>query len=247
MRLTILGSSSSGNCYCLTTNDGEQLIIEAGINYKKVLQNTNFNKNVSGLLVTHEHGDHAKFIRDFAKGGIEIFCTKGTAEATGIVNYFNLKTISHNCFFNAGTFTILPFNIVHDAKEPVGFIINHMESGKILFLTDTRFCKSKFPAVQNILIEANYCEKIIEQNLKSGALHPAVKERIERSHMPISTTLLTLERMDLSNVNNIILIHLSNKNSDAVQFKNLVEKKTGKRTNVAVPGLVVENFNIHPF
>jgi phosphoribosyl 1,2-cyclic phosphodiesterase len=55
MRLKVLGTGSSGNCYILENNQ-ESLIIEAGISFKEVKKELNFNfEKVKGLLVSHEH------------------------------------------------------------------------------------------------------------------------------------------------------------------------------------------------
>ncbi len=43
MRLQVLGSSSSGNCYLIEINNKEKLILDAGINFKIVQQEINFN------------------------------------------------------------------------------------------------------------------------------------------------------------------------------------------------------------
>ena len=59
-RLKVLGSGSSGNCYLLECKD-ESLILEAGFNYKRIKEFIGFDlSRISGLLVTHEHDDHAK-------------------------------------------------------------------------------------------------------------------------------------------------------------------------------------------
>ncbi|MFA6812950.1 MAG: hypothetical protein WCR45_07660 [Bacteroidaceae bacterium] len=56
MKLSVLGSSSKGNAYILESNDGEKLIIEAGvkmIEYKKAL---NFNmRDIRACVVSHAH------------------------------------------------------------------------------------------------------------------------------------------------------------------------------------------------
>jgi len=56
MKIKVLGSSSRGNCYLLQANNGETLIIEAGISLKDIKKGLDFNlKGVVGCLITHEH------------------------------------------------------------------------------------------------------------------------------------------------------------------------------------------------
>ena len=58
MKLIVLGSSSSGNCYILD-NGKEALIIEAGIRFQEVKKALDFNlRKVVGCVVTHAHNDH---------------------------------------------------------------------------------------------------------------------------------------------------------------------------------------------
>ena len=62
MKLVVLGSSSSGNCYVLDAGN-EALILEAGIRLNEVKKVLGFNiRKVVGCLITHQHGDHAKYI-----------------------------------------------------------------------------------------------------------------------------------------------------------------------------------------
>lgn len=55
MKLKVLGSGSSGNCYILE-NDAEALIIEAGLPFMEVKKVLNFNvRKVQGVVISHEH------------------------------------------------------------------------------------------------------------------------------------------------------------------------------------------------
>ena len=64
MKLKILGSSSSGNCYILD-NGNEALIIEAGIKLLDVKKALGWNiRKVVGCLITHQHNDHSKYIKN---------------------------------------------------------------------------------------------------------------------------------------------------------------------------------------
>lgn len=66
MYLKCLGSSSAGNCYLLTSNNGETLILDCGIPIKEIKKGLNWNvKDVVGVLCTHKHLDHSKSVKDF--------------------------------------------------------------------------------------------------------------------------------------------------------------------------------------
>ena len=64
--------SQNGNCYILE-NDKEALILDAGVRYKDVLKALDYNiSKVTGLLLTHEHGDHVKSFKDFVRSGMPV-------------------------------------------------------------------------------------------------------------------------------------------------------------------------------
>ncbi|MNL90041.1 hypothetical protein D3C87_2207830 [compost metagenome] len=65
--------------------------------------------------------------------------------------------------------------------------------------------------------------------------------------MSVETCLETLQANDLRAVNNIVLIHLSDRNSDAKVFKQRIEDATLKTVTIATAGLTIDNFNITPF
>jgi phosphoribosyl 1,2-cyclic phosphodiesterase len=66
LKLTVLGSSSKGNCYLLEYKN-KVLILDAGVKFKEVQKALNFKLDkVVGVLVTHEHMDHLKYAADFA-------------------------------------------------------------------------------------------------------------------------------------------------------------------------------------
>lgn len=55
MKLKVLGSGSSGNCYILE-NDTEALIIEAGVLFMEVKKALDFSiSKIRGVVISHEH------------------------------------------------------------------------------------------------------------------------------------------------------------------------------------------------
>ena len=131
--------------------------------------------------------------------------------------------------------------------EPLGFIINHPECGNVLFITDSFYVKDTFKNIHNIIIEANYSQEIIDERVSKGASPDFLRNRIFKSHMSLETCKKTLLANDLSKVQNIVLIHLSDGNSNAAQFQSTIEGATGKKVAVADAGIIIENFNKQAF
>ena len=238
MKLKVLGSGSAGNCYLLQ-NEKETLIIEAGLPYKTILKGLNFNlSNVVGCLVSHEHLDHSKAIKDIARNGIDVYSSEGTLVRSETMNHRG-KVIKSEEQFKVGGFTILPFQTEHDAAEPLGFLISHKDTGKILFATDTYYIQYKFNGLKHLLIECNYSKEILERNIEGG-LNSSLVKRLLKSHFSLENVKEFLRATDLSKCEDITLIHLSYGNSNSKEFKGEIERLTGKPVYIADKGLELD-------
>jgi len=242
MKLHIINSNSKGNAYILQSSTGEALLIECGVNFNEIKKALQFNlKNVVGCIVTHEHQDHCKSVTDVMAAGIDVWATELTHEAMQtrmhhracIVNKNKSATYMGNYLFKA-------FNVKHDAADPVGYLIKHDECGTVLFLTDSYYCEYNFTGLNNIIIEANYCQSILDAKLAAGTNPKFLRDRVIQSHMSLQTCKATLQAYDLSQVQNIVLIHLSDGNSDEKRFKREVEEVTGKEVFVAHHNQIID-------
>lgn len=249
MKLKTIGTGSKGNAYILETNT-EALLIECGVKISEIKKAIDFNvSKIKGCVITHEHLDHAKYANDLIKQGIDIYATTGTLKALKInTQNHRIQEFSKDINDNwnnqkIGEFTIKPFDINHDAAEPVGFLIHHPECGTTLYLTDTSYSNYIFKGLNNLIIECNYSEQIIENKLIGKEF---LRDRIIGSHMSLETLLELLKKNDLSKVNNIVLIHLSDSNSNAIEFKNIVRKTTNCNVIVSEANQTM-NFDKTPF
>jgi len=245
MKLIVLGSSSKGNCYLLQSENGKCLMIEAGIDFKKVKQAIDFKtSNVVGCLLTHSHSDHSKYAKEVLSSCIEIYTSKETKEALGLKND-KLIEVEPNIKFQIDDFGIIPFDVPHDV-QCFGYYINHNECGNVAFITDCYYVPTRFTNLNNIMIEANYDDRILKSNVKSGKISTAQYNRAIQSHFSYATCRETLLANDLRAVNNIVLIHLSDGNSNAAEFWEGIADATEKQVWVADKGMVL-SFNKFPF
>lgn len=246
MKLKVLGSSSKGNCYILE-NDSEALILEAGVKFSEVKHALNYNiKKVVGCLITHEHKDHAGKINEVLNATIPVYASAGTIQNTKIEGYRLPLVCEAGNLLTLGGFQIIPFATMHDCAEPLGFYIDHPETGRVLFATDTYYIPNTFAGLSNILIEANYRRDILDKQIENGKVSLARRNRTIRSHMSYENCLKMLLANDISKVNNIVLIHLSDSNSCASEFQQGIQRATGKTTHIADKGMII-NFNKTPF
>ena len=247
MKLRVLGSSSSGNSYLLQSTTGEVLALEAGIRFDKVKQAVNFKiDNIVGCCITHEHGDHAKYAKDFIDAYIPVYMSSGTCEALHLSPESCAHCAQPFTELRIGSFRVIPFPVQHDAAEPFGWLIQHPECGNVLFATDTYYIKYRFPKLSNILIECNYRLDLLQHNVQRRSIDHKRYARTIESHMSYETCLSTLLANNLSKVNNIVLIHLSADNSNEREFTNGIAKAICKNVIAASSGTEID-FNKTPF
>jgi len=244
MQLKVIGSSSKGNSYILKS-ETETLILECGVRFPDIKKALDFDiTNVVGCLVSHAHKDHCKSAKDVAGVGIDLYTNQPTINSFDFTSH-RLHAVESQKLFRVGSFKVFPFPLKHDV-ECFGYLIEHPDMGKMMFVTDTYFIPYKFVGLNQVLVECNYDINIANKNIENGA-PVSVRDRVLESHMEISTVVKFLQANDLTSVHNIILLHLSDGNSNAVDFKKRVEEVApGKSVTVADHNMTI-NISITPF
>lgn len=238
MELIVLGSSSSGNGYIIQSDD-EAIILDAGIHPSKAKQALSFNtEKVKGCFVTHTHGDHAKYVALYEKtfplyANRHVIETKKLRQTTEAISGKGIKV---------GNFKVLPFNAFHDVPC-LGYYIHHPDMGYLLFLTDSFMTENRFKNVNHILVECNYSDAALQAAIDRGDTHPATRRRLMTTHMELNTAVKFIASNDLSNVYNIILLHLSRFNSDRKEFTETITKAVGKSIIIADADMKMELIN----
>jgi phosphoribosyl 1,2-cyclic phosphodiesterase len=247
MQLRCLGSSSTGNCYLLE-NETECLVLEAGLPFREVKKALDFDiSKIEGVLITHEHGDHAKYILEYEVAGMPCEMSEGTALA---LNIQRRSHFSPGYWYLFGGFTITPFPVIHDAAEPLGFVIQHHDIGTLLFATDTEYIKQNFKKLKlnHIMIECNYSQKILDDRMHYGETVKGLRDRVLQSHMELETCKSFIEANKTVNLDTVTLLHLSDGNSNAKQFQSEIQSIVGPGVRVAIAdkGITVD-LDIIPF
>ena len=219
MKLKCLGSGSSGNCYILES-DSEALIIEAGIKIKDVKIALDFNiGKVASVLVSHIHKDHSAVASDFEKMGIPVFKPYESVMERQVRTY--------------GEFVIKSFPLTHDVPC-FGFLLEHPDMGRLLYASDTEYIRYKLKNLNHILGEANYSLDYMESTDNPKRNH------VLTGHMSIDTAVEFLKANTSPALRNVVLLHLSESDSDESQFKAAAETVVDCPVYVADKGLEVE-------
>ena len=215
-------SGSSGNLHSIS--DGETTImIECGIPWKQVQKAFDFQTSkVSAVVLSHEHKDHSGWIHHAAKAGIDVYLLPETRAAM-VFNGHRYHEISLRPF-RIGTIQVRSFGLQHDVPN-CGFLFASDCGEKAVYITDSFYCKHRFPALDIIAIECNYSK----ETMTTGLDHER-KKRLYKTHFSLENVKKFLATGDLSRVREIHLIHISKENGDPEYFKQEIEKATGKPT-----------------
>lgn len=238
MKLRVLGSGSSGNCYILESAD-EALIIEAGMPFKDVKVALNFNvRKIKAVLISHEHGDHYKYYEEYIRAGISVYEPfKNENQTMSVDSKFIIQAFPNRSkdghWFHGNS----------DGSECpcYGFLIYHPDMGNLVYVTDTECVRWRFRDINHMLVEANYSDDLIE--------HEAVnRDHVLRGHMSLQTALDFISTNDNPKLKNVVLIHLSDKNADSVDFLQKTREIINYCADVSIAekGLSV-NLDLVPF
>jgi len=221
-----IASGSSGNCHIIKT-DNISGLIDIGIPWKRVQKATEFTtSSLDFVLVTHRHLDHSGYIKEAIRAGIDVYAIQDVWNSNGISSH-RAHIITSMKQFQIKNLTILPFSVPHDV-ENVGFLIADDRGNKMLYLTDCFYSPFRFKNLTLIAVECNYSSDILKRNAEAGLVPKELKSRILKSHFSLENVKRFLQANDLSKVQGIWLLHLSNGNSDAERFKREIQELTGK-------------------
>ncbi len=229
MKIQVIASGSSGNAY-LVSDGYTSLLLDVGIGIAAIQKAVKFKlTSINGALITHVHQDHAKSstVKDLLNRGICIYTSQGTIDALNI-DHHNLIAVKELKRIEIGSWYVLPFDVVHDAPEPLGFVITSKKTKeKLLYFTDTAYLKYKFNGITHLLAEANYSFDAMRQTVLAGDMPNGLGPRIIKNHMSIETLIDFLKANNFRNLSEIHLLHLSSANSDAALFKEMVQEVSG--------------------
>lgn len=243
MRLKVIASGSTGNAYVLS-QDGRSLLLDAGVPWKEIMRGVDFDlSSLDGALVTHEHNDHFRGTNDLLKYGVPVVMSSGTFRLVKQQYYHMVRFAVGDLSFGYNNiilkeWVIKPFEVEHDAIEPLGFLIlNTKSTEKIVYLTDTGFTKYVPNRPDHLIIECSYCEDILDANkvvLQDRYL------RLKQHHFGLARVKTFLTALDRSNLKSIVLVHLSATNSNEKQMLEEIAELTGIMPIIANPGIDID-------
>lgn len=228
MRLNIVGTGSSGNCYLLESGK-RYLALDAGISWKGVLKACEYKPSaIDALLVTHEHSDHSAYIKDFDRACIPVFGNAAVKE-----KYPCVRTVPTGRTIEVGGgWKVIAFDVPHthnDGTEcPNNAYIIEYRGERLLYMTDWMYCKYNLSKlkINHFLIAVNYTD--LEED-ESGKIDHVVK-----GHSSLETAKEFLESSMTDSCRNIICCHLSSRNADDIRILEEIQELVDPTINVII-------------
>jgi len=246
MQLHVFATGSHGNCYVLKDKAGKMLMLDCGVPMQAVYRAVDFNTTaLDACLCGHFHSDHLKAAKDMLRAFMPVYMTGLTAELGKIDRHSpTLHICREDDQLKIGNWRVLPFPTYHDAPGSVGFLIRHTEEDvTVAYVTDTGFIKYVFPNLNVLLVECNYIDDLIDEHKDDiGERYMRLKE----THMGLNRLKSYLGKVDKSQLRHVVLLHMSDSNSDALRMQTEIHALTGAEVHIADAGLQI-NLDEVPF
>lgn len=137
--------------------------------------------------------------------------------------------------YTVGAFKVMPLKVPHGDCECYAYYLELPDGQKGIFATDCECFPYSIKGLNFILIEANNSQELIIDRLCDG--HDARSSF--NSHMELNETISVINRLKNPELNQVVLLHLSDENSDERMFKKQVFTETGIRPLIAESSLNV--------
>ena len=221
MKLYTLASSSRGNC-ALVSQENYHILVDAGISMRRIstaLQSLGLAlQDLSAVLVTHAHNDHAAGLPMLAKyAALPVHCSAGTARELATLSpalAACLRPFEAGEAFNLGCFQVQSFPTPHDRAGSVGFSLA-CGAQRLSFVTDlgyiTQTVLDCVAGSDLVVLESNHDVRMLEE----GLYPPYLKRRILGNYGHLSNDACSQMAVALAQrgTKQIILSHLSRDNN----------------------------------
>jgi phosphoribosyl 1,2-cyclic phosphodiesterase len=222
MRFSSLGSGSAGNCMVIEKNS-TRLLLDCGFGVteivKRLLKIDLTPEQITGILVTHEHDDHAKGAFKFAaKHNIPVWLSHGSLKMCERYLPENAKVtlniIDSHTKFHIEHIEVSPYPVPHDAREPTQFTFSDGQY-KLGVLTDagasTHHIEQVLSGCDALVLECNHDVNMLE----NGAYPYSLKKRVggRLGHLDNVSAASLLSKLDNTRLKHVVAAHLSAKNN----------------------------------
>ncbi|MEM6792827.1 MAG: MBL fold metallo-hydrolase [Acidobacteriota bacterium] len=244
-RVAVLGSGSRGNAVVLESG-GRRLLIDAGFSARQLEQRLELlgsrGSDIDAILLTHEHRDHTVGVDVFVRRHqIPVYATAGTLEGTRLQKGARSRSrvIASGTPFEVAGFEVEPFSIPHDAREPVGFVVEDASGCRVGLVADlgarSQLAWGRLRDLDLLVLETNHDL----QMLRNGPYPRALTQRVAGRHGHLSNREAADGLPDLlsDRLKALVLYHLSRTNNSPALAAEAIEARLdaeGSRAEIIV-------------
>jgi phosphoribosyl 1,2-cyclic phosphodiesterase len=222
MRFASLGSGSRGNATVMAADD-TCLLVDCGFTLKETelrLARLKLSaSDLTGVLVTHEHGDHIRGVGVLArKYDLPVYSSFGTRHAVAggrqSLDGVDWRELRPGRSLMLGAIEVLPVPVPHDAREPCQYVFQYRQR-RCGLLTDlgsiTPHLVEAYRHCDALLLECNHDV----QMLAEGAYPPSLKRRVggDYGHLNNGQSAAFLRQLEHERLQQLVLSHLSEQNN----------------------------------
>lgn len=230
MKIQPIASGSTGNAY-LISSGGSTLLLDAGIPIKQIqIACKHQLSSIDGCIITHRHGDHVKAVKDLVKMGVDVYASSDVLGNLNLAENHRAHEVKELETVGIGDFKVTPFDVKHDVPC-FGYVCTAGDK-TVAYITDAQYSPYRIEGVTHWIVECNFSEEQTRDNVEAGIIHMSYKDRVWNTHMSIDALEDLLKANDLSKLEQIYLIHLSDKNAREDEFKERIQKLTGAEVYV---------------
>lgn len=185
-----LATGSKANCYVLKRDNGEMLILDAGLPLPEIKKGIGFEvESLKGAVISHSHGDH-------------VLSAEKLKQFTSVWKpYENEHKKLHT---HLGEFDITSFDVPHNGVDNRGFIIR-VDEQTILYATDFEYIPYNLSSqnIDTMLIELNYQRDMVDDEMDNHKAHVVLGHASEE-------VVVEILKQNVKSLRNVILCHMSN-------------------------------------
>jgi phosphoribosyl 1,2-cyclic phosphodiesterase len=232
VKFASLGSGSKGNA-TLVWHEQTCLLVDCGFSVReteqRLAQLAISAETLTGILLTHEHGDHIRGAGALArKYGLPVWATRGTAAHTGLGKLPDLRCIDVHQSLSIDALEIQPFPVPHDAREPCQFVLSDGNT-HLGILTDTGsitgHITERLSGCDALLLECNHDSEMLAEGPYPASLKQRVAGRF--GHLSNAQAASLLEGIDTSSLQHLVAAHLSEQNNSRQAVRRALSEALG--------------------